>query len=331
MLTITWILEILVSLTYQRLSIYGGTVVIEQPFHQVVSAHTFVIWPHPNINLHLSRISLTQNIENIKCNRFLRLLDLLVTRRPDSTLDHSVYCKHQPVSQKKSVINSLVHKAFSKQTWPGVQQSITFVLIFNEYKRKNIFHFGCKKSRTQTSAHSWTLTLQSTDRIARILKKHIFHTVLPVSYFSKDKLVTLHTEGVYSIMCSREKIYIRDTGRNISTRRKEHQRYVRSWQSILMILAIPFCSLEQASFMAYRELMDKKVLVHEVRTVKYASKRLLAIYRVRSKGGPRNAITFITNAAPGCFVAGVLCIFSKTTNRVESTRSDPPVPFDIVS
>src|SRR5436190_15829359 len=74
----------------------------------------------------------------------------------------------------------------------------------------------------------------TTERISRILSKHkikvIFKPQRKIAQLlpnPKDQRPHLETPGVYKIPCVCGKVYIGETGRKISTRIKEHQRYTK--------------------------------------------------------------------------------------------------------
>ena len=88
---------------------------------------TFVVWPHGEKELHkfLRRLNnLHNNMKftmELESNGALPFLDILIKRRPDGSLAHSVYCKpthtgtdlylnadsHHHPAQKQSVLNTL--------------------------------------------------------------------------------------------------------------------------------------------------------------------------------------------------------------------------------
>ncbi|KAK4882178.1 hypothetical protein RN001_005497 [Aquatica leii] len=120
---------------------------------------TFIVWSHGHLELskfldHLNNqhldIKFTMEIES---NGSLPFLDVLVTRKPDGLLGHSVYRKpthtdrylhassHHHPAQKRSVIESLVHRAFSicqPENLDSELRHLTRTLVNNGYVKRDI-------------------------------------------------------------------------------------------------------------------------------------------------------------------------------------------------
>lgn len=228
---------------------------------------TFIIWPHglqsllefkDHLNNQHSDIKFTMEIEN---NGSLPFLDVLVSRNPDGSIAHSVYRKpthtdrylhassHHHPSQKLSVINSLVHRAFSVSQGPGLKQELNHVtntLLENGYNKRDIqrviFRHShprpqiIKEDRPKPTRVAFLPYIQGvTDRIGKILRKNdiksIFQSSGKISQMlpsPKDSLDTLSSKGVYRIPCTCGLVYIGETGRSVGTRITEHKRSVKT-------------------------------------------------------------------------------------------------------
>ncbi len=225
---------------------------------------TFVIWPHgkdslnqflDHLNSQHSTIKFTMEIEQSGC---LPFLDVLIKRNADGTLAHSVYRKpthtkgylnaasHHHPSQKNSVVNSLVHRAFllsDKESLENELKVVSGALLSNGYKNKDVqkcinkYRNPMPSVRKEPIEAIGTVFLPfvkgSTDKISRLFRKYNVKTVFsPAQKISdilpstKDSL-PLHVEGVYKTPCSCGKVYIGETKRTISTRLKEHERHCR--------------------------------------------------------------------------------------------------------
>ncbi|XP_032686437.1 uncharacterized protein LOC116851269 [Odontomachus brunneus] len=200
----------------------------------------------------------------VEQNNQIPFLDVLVQRNQNGTLSHQVYRKpthtdcyqhatsHHHPSQKNYVISSLVYRAFTiseSSSLDGELEHISTVLTKNGYNNKNISQtIQNLKNRMLSSKNADTLDeerekkktavlpyLQGiTEPISRILDKHdikiIFKPHRKISQLLpnlKDHKSFLETSGVYKIPCSCGKVYIGETGRKISTRIKEYQRYTK--------------------------------------------------------------------------------------------------------
>lgn len=229
---------------------------------------TFIVWPHGKQTLsvfldHLNRqhpdILFTMEIEQ-ECA--LPFLDVLVTRKPDGRLGHSVYRKpthtdrylnaasHHHPAQKFSVINSLVHRAVKVSEpdhLPAELNHVRRTLSDNGFRHKDVEKVikrhllpTPKVASNDTSTTGNTVAYLPyvygvTDKIGRILKKENIKTVFkPLAKIKdilpspKDKFSSLNSKGVYKIPCSCGLVYIGETGRSVKTRLTEHERCIRT-------------------------------------------------------------------------------------------------------
>ena len=220
---------------------------------------TFVVWSHGREKLedfwkHLNslhpNIEFTMEVEN---ERKLPFLDVLVTRKEDNSIDHSVYRKtthtdrylkgdsHHPPSQKKAVINTLVKRARTICSETSLEKELlhlTSALEANGYTKREIGQVMKSslqpkpKDKEQLKHIAVIPYIKGTsDQLARLLRKHnIFSILKPINKIEgcltsvKDKTPAENLAGVYKIPCSCSKVYIGQTGRRIITRVKEHIR-----------------------------------------------------------------------------------------------------------
>jgi hypothetical protein len=191
----------------------------------------------------------------------LPFLDILIHRKRDGTLGHSVYRKpthtdlylngksHHHPSQKMSVLSTLIHRAISISDKDNLHKEICHLkktFIQNGYNHRHIDKalkraFGPTKASTKEKTTSTTrafIPYVSTisGKISRILRKFDIDTIhLPPAKL-KNQLVKakdpigLKTSGVYSIPCECGQTYIGETSRTIETRVKEHRRHLRLGQ-----------------------------------------------------------------------------------------------------
>lgn len=115
---------------------------------------TFVIWPHGKqaltdflnfLNNRHPNIRFTMEIKNDRC---LPFLDVLVIRNEDGSLGHRVYRKpthtdrylhttfHHHPSQKNSVISSLMYRALTTSNLDNEIKHLETTLVNNGYKKK---------------------------------------------------------------------------------------------------------------------------------------------------------------------------------------------------
>jgi len=230
---------------------------------------TFVIWRHGRAELRKFLIFLNNQHPNIRFtmdteeNGKLPFLDVLVTKKADSTLGHQVYRKpthtdrylhaesHHHPAQKQSAINSLIHRAFAISDKEHLQTELNHLkqaLQKNGHNKKEIYKVISKHtnkatnlneqpSQNETSKRTFSVlpyVKGTTDRIGRILNKYNIRTIFKppkkIGQFlrnPKDQRPPLSSAGVYRIPCSCGKVYIGETGRMVNIRKKEHQRDVR--------------------------------------------------------------------------------------------------------
>ncbi|XP_038066508.1 uncharacterized protein LOC119736566 [Patiria miniata] len=216
---------------------------------------TFIIWPHGPDKLdgflrHLNQqhpsIQFTMETET---SDSLPFLDVLISKRADGSLGHSVYRKpthtdrylnarsFHPPSVKTSVNRTLLRRAHIISDDEHLQSELKHlnkVLRDNGYRPKN-------HSLAPDSSMSQTLNTpdmpvavlpyigHASHKIQRILRE----ANIKVYYRTRNKLETkLYTHkdkhnprsqaGVYRIPCSCGKVYIGETGRDLTTRLKEH-------------------------------------------------------------------------------------------------------------
>lgn len=230
---------------------------------------TFVIWTHGKDRLteflnHLNniheKIQFTMETED---RGQLPFLDVLVIKKEDGTLGHTVYRKkthtdrylhadsHHHPSQLKSVIKTLNTRAtrladteHQKEETDHLQKA----LGLNGYTKQDIRRALRPRSRPQTEEGKpeeqpiATVCLPyvkgTTDKIKRVLNKHNIRTA-----FCTDKKIgqilgnpktkiPLENQGVYEVPCRDcEKKYIGQTNRRINVRTEEHRNAVKNNQS----------------------------------------------------------------------------------------------------
>jgi hypothetical protein len=203
---------------------------------------TFVVWTHgkdelqeflkhPN-NIH-PNIMFTMEVEQ---NKTLPFLDVLVSRRSDSSLGHSVYRKsthtdlylhaksaHQP-AQKRAVLTTLVRRARTlcdSESLRGEIQHLKGVFLQNEYSKNDIRRALHPKQKPQTKDEKpvgvalRVLPYQQTitNKISRFLAKHNIRTIhipkkknIHMLRPVKDDL-GLNVSGVYRIPCECGDLY----------------------------------------------------------------------------------------------------------------------------
>nr|XP_060617816.1 uncharacterized protein LOC132767173 [Anolis sagrei ordinatus] len=221
---------------------------------------TFTIWSHGEEELsrfldHLNsihpNIQFTMEKEN---EGRLPFLDVLVIRKPDQQLGHTVYRKpthtnrylhknsnHHP-SQKRSTIKALADRA-KRICEPHLLQDelnhLNWALQANGYSTSDIR----RAARPRTSHESQDedpprgkvflpYIKGTTDRIGKLMRKHNIQTIYkPTKKIqqmlrsAKDKRDPLTSSGVYRIPCSCGQVYIGTTKRSAQTRIKEHERH----------------------------------------------------------------------------------------------------------
>jgi predicted GIY-YIG superfamily endonuclease len=225
---------------------------------------TFVIWPHGRnalqsflefLNNQHSNIKFTMETETEGCIPFL---DILIRRKPDGSLGHSVYRKptHTDLylngnsfhhkSQRNTVISTLALRAKTisdQESLPSELAHLKKTLLQNGYKKDDIRlvlkrTFSSKKKTTPETEDPVNIAVlpytgKLSGKLARILRRHNIKTIhRPPSKIRnllrpvKDDL-GLKTPGVYCIPCECGKTYIGQTGRTVEHRCKEHERYIK--------------------------------------------------------------------------------------------------------
>ena len=221
---------------------------------------TFVIWPHGREHLNTFLLHLNSLHKAIKFtmeteeNNSLAFLDVKVIRNHDGTLGHSVYRKpthtnrylnansHHHPSQKQGLIKTLVTRAqrICEPKYIKAEMSLlSDALQRNGYSATAIRKAALPKNSapaTEESKGSAYLPYvqNTTDRIARVLRKHNIKTVFgSVAKIGtglrsvKDKF-PLESDGIYKLECQGcSTAYVGQTSRNISKRMAEHERAYR--------------------------------------------------------------------------------------------------------
>ncbi|XP_062837651.1 uncharacterized protein LOC134299269 [Anolis carolinensis] len=223
---------------------------------------TFTIWSHGEEELskfldHLNSIhpNIQFTMEKEKEGK-LPFLDVLVIRKPNQQLGHTVYRKpthtdrylhknsnHHP-SQKRSTIKALTDRAqriCEPHLLQGELNHLNWALQANGYSTTDIR----RAARPRTSHESQDkdpprgkvflpYIKGTTDRIGKLMKKHNLQTIYrPTKKIqqmlrsAKDKRDPLSSAGVYRIPCSCGQVYIGTTKRSAQTRVKEHERHCR--------------------------------------------------------------------------------------------------------
>ena len=142
---------------------------------------------------------------------------------------------------KSAVHNTLVRRAFSTCDQHSLKQELHHIktsLQLNGYKHFNFNQPKPSLPPEERPQFKSTISLpyigHTSHKLQRIFSQaqiKIFHTAPNKIQASlqthKDKQDTQDKAGVYCIPCECGKVYTRETGRNISTRVKEHQAHGR--------------------------------------------------------------------------------------------------------
>jgi hypothetical protein len=226
---------------------------------------SFLVWPHgtaalqeflKHMNSQHPSITFTMEVEE---HGQLPFLDILIRRKEDGSLGHTVYRKpthtdlylngqsHHHPSQKAAVLSTLVHRAklISDNTSISAElDHLKHTFLRNGYGKPEIFKALRRSSTKQKSCPDeppekplsralipYVSTISG--KIHRILRRYNIETVhLPPPKLrhrlvrAKDP-IGLKTPGVYEIPCECGKVYVGETGRTIETRLKEHRRHFR--------------------------------------------------------------------------------------------------------
>ena len=219
---------------------------------------TFIIWQHGPQHLQSFLDYLNDLHPSIKFTmeqeegNSISFLDVKVHRHADGSLGHSVYRKpthtdrylhnssfHHP-SVKSSVTRTLVqraHKICDQEHLQDELQHISTALHLNGYHRPQVKtkHPDCRVPYTQSQTQNYKATVNlpylgnSSHKIQQILNQaniKVYHSSTKKLQASlqthKDKQDHNTKAGVYRIPCECGKVYIGETGRDLSTRLKEH-------------------------------------------------------------------------------------------------------------
>lgn len=204
-----------------------------------------------HINSIHQKTKFTVELENNGC---LAFLDVQIYRKEDKKLGHTVYRKpthteqylhaesHHHPAQLKSVVTSLINRAYSICDEENIQaelEHVTKVLTKNGYRKniiKNCIKHRNDKNNTKNLDKKAFLPYMKgvSEKIGKILSKHNIKTIFKpppkVREFlssPKDK-IPLNTPGVYNVPCSCGKSYIGETKRSISIRLKEHIKAIQN-------------------------------------------------------------------------------------------------------
>nr|XP_054760973.1 uncharacterized protein LOC129267272 [Lytechinus pictus] len=181
-------------------------------------------------------------------NSSIPFLDVLVTREPNNHLSHQVYRKpthtdrylhfksfHHP-SILQSVPRTLVKRAHSISDDNHLQRELDHIkstlVTINDYPPHKIKTTPTSSRPKEPTKGTVILPylgptsheLQRIFRAAKIEVRHRSSNKLHAAlYTHKDVKPSASRPGVYRIACSCGKVYIGETGRNLTTRLKEHQ------------------------------------------------------------------------------------------------------------
>lgn len=191
-------------------------------------------------------------------DRKLPFLDVLVTRKVDGSLGHSVYripthtdrylnknSNHHP-GQKRAMMKTLINRA-TRICEPHLLQAELRHLDralqangFTSQEVKRALHprNSEQPSRAMQPPATGTVILpyinKVTDRIGKLFRRHNVKTVFKPTHqlrnllrSAKDTREPLSSAGVYRIPCSCGAVYIGTTKRSINTRIQEHKRSCR--------------------------------------------------------------------------------------------------------
>ena len=224
-----------------------------EAFHE----HLSTIHPGLKINPGLIQ-AFTKELEEEGC---LPYLDVLVQRKMDGSLGHSVYRKkthtdrylnsksHHHPQQKASVIKTLTHRAKIVCDTEHIQSEMRHLMwalkgngysvsfIKRAMKERYLLQDDDRKGKKPLAYAKLPYISGVTDRIARILQKGNIKTrfctvkkiknVLPSP---KDSHPPLQSMGVYEVPCCCGRSYVGQSKRSISQRLKEHERAMKLHQ-----------------------------------------------------------------------------------------------------
>jgi hypothetical protein len=222
----------------------------------------FAVWPHGKDdpqgflqhlnNIHKS-IEFTMEAEQ---DRTVPFLDVLVSRRLDGTLGHTVYRKsthtdlyphakseHHP-AQKRTVLTTLIRRAKTLCDPDSLGKEIQHLrdtFQRNRYSKSEIRRALHPKLKPEQKNNKLTgiavLPYQQavSNKISRFITKYNIKTVHVPKKKNRQLLRTakddlgLKIPGVYRIPCECGcgKVYIGQTGRSVEARCKQHMRHIR--------------------------------------------------------------------------------------------------------
>jgi hypothetical protein len=226
---------------------------------------TFVIWQHGMVKLQEFLLHLNNIHEKIKftmeleSDQKLPFLDVLVYRKHDGSLGHTVYRKathtnrylhatsHHHPTQIRSVANTLAirsRRIADSHSIATESKSLQDALLQNGYTNR-VFHKAWNRAlqtRTEDKTPNPERRVQvflpyvkgTTDRIAKLLSQNnittIFNTNMKIGALLKSGKdnIDLEGRGVYEVPCGDcNQTYIGQTGRNMTARLQEHRLAVR--------------------------------------------------------------------------------------------------------
>lgn len=224
----------------------------------------FMVWPHGvealgNFVEHMNNIhsNIQFTIETEEEGR-LPFLDVLIQRKSDGRLGHSVYRKpthtdlylsaqsfHHPL-QKRAVLNTLIFRAKTVSDEDHLESEIhhlKYVFRKNGYGPRDIrTAFAKKKKKNENVEDSRdgqpTAFLPfcgaTSNKIGRVLGRHGIRSIFRPPRKIKEMLrpvkdsLGLRTPGIYNIPCECGSNYIGQSIRTVADRCTEHQRHIRN-------------------------------------------------------------------------------------------------------
>jgi hypothetical protein len=184
----------------------------------------------------------------------LPFLDFDIYRRPEGSLGHKVYRKpthtnlflnaesHHHPSNKQAVLSTLIHRTRALCNENRLQAELVFLTdVFKEdgYKDRKIHRaLNCRAHLPQPDNEPHSIAFLPFvgivfNRINRVLARHniksvgLPHMKLSILLRLVNNHLGLRTPGVYRIPRECGRFYIRQTGRPVDIRLKEHQRHIR--------------------------------------------------------------------------------------------------------
>ena len=219
-------------------------------------------------------------------------MDVLVTKRADGKLGHTVYRKptnthrylqaesHHHPTVKRAVLNTLTARAHRICEPDTLEQETAFLReVFQKNGYSNLAaDRALKRSVPRTAGTEPDTNTQEkraflpyiggvTESISRLLRKAGVRTIYNAPHklarylrSEKDRLPELDSPGVYEIPCSCGRSYVGESGRSVNHRLQEHIRQCKLNQPDKSAVA------EHAMKFHHEVLFDEtKVLVREPR------------------------------------------------------------------